>query len=204
MQNIENSVESDLTSLRTLAEAGMSQPLQIGPYLIAGGAWFASASLLLALAQLGALPVPEAILGWVFLIASAGFAANIFLLIHRDRQSTERGKNRFINATWSGAGLGIFAFWLSSSVMADRLASPEILSTMSLTVLAIYGLVWWITGVMSEQSWMKLITVISFCSMFLVAWFAPTPFGCLSYTAALVACALVPGVYISRTAKQTH
>ncbi|WOJ97630.1 hypothetical protein R0137_03425 [Congregibacter brevis] len=204
MQNVENSLESDLTSLRSLAEAGMSQPLQIGPYLVAGGAWFGSASFLLALAQLGSFSIPEAFLGWVFLIASAGFAATIFLLIHRDRQSTERGKNRFINATWSGAGLGIFAFWISSSVMADRLASPEILSTMSLSVLAIYGLVWWITGVLSEQGWMKLITAISFCSMILVAWFAPTPYGWLSYTTALVACALLPGIHITRTAKQTH
>lgn len=37
--------QGDLSFLRTLAERGLDAPLMAGPYLIAGGSWFAAASL---------------------------------------------------------------------------------------------------------------------------------------------------------------
>lgn len=205
MQTTENSkstVEAEIASLRSLAEAGQSQPLQVGPYLIAGGAWFAAASLLLSLAQLNIMSLAEEHIGWVFMAASLGFAGTIAMLIYRDQQSTERGYNRIVNALWSGAGIGIFAFWIAAMVMADRMNSDAILSTVSLSVLAIYGLVWWITGVVTRTRWMQVITGISCLSMLLVAWFSSTPYGWLSYGCALIASALIPGIYITRSAKR--
>lgn len=201
-ENSRNTLETELASLRSLAEAGRSQPLQIGPYLIAGGAWFAAASLFLSLAQLNILSIAEDHVGWIFIAASLGFAGTIALLIYRDQHSTERGNNRFVNALWSGAGCGIFAFWISALVMADRMNSDAVLSTVSLSVLAIYGSVWWISGAVTGAPWMRLISGISFLAMLLVAWFSSTPYGWLAYGIALIASAVLPGVYITRTAKR--
>ena len=39
-------LQDDLSFLRTLAERGLDTPLMAGPYLIAGGSWFAAASLI--------------------------------------------------------------------------------------------------------------------------------------------------------------
>jgi hypothetical protein len=40
------SPSEDLSFLRSLAESGRDAPLMAGPYLIAGGGWFAAASLI--------------------------------------------------------------------------------------------------------------------------------------------------------------
>jgi len=201
-ENSTNTLEAELASLRSLAEAGQSQPLQVGPYLIAGGAWFAAASFILSLAQLNILPIAEDHIGWMFIATSLGFAGTIALLIYRDQHSTERGNNRFVNALWSGAGFGIFAFWIAAMVLAERMNNDAILSTISLAVLAIYGSAWWISGGVIRVSWMRLISGISFLSMLLVAWFSSTPYGWLAYSIALIVSAVLPGICITRNARQ--
>ena len=46
MTNTTHTPEENLAFLRQLAHSGKEAPLMGGPYLIAGGAWFAAASLL--------------------------------------------------------------------------------------------------------------------------------------------------------------
>ena len=196
MAEAQETLGADLAWLKALAESGRSTPLQTGPYLIAGGVWFGSASGLLALAQLGLIGLPASAESWLWIVSALGFAATLIALIRRDRQASESGHNRLINATWSGAGFGIFVFWAATTVLAYRIDDTSVLYTISPAVLTIYGLVWWIKGSLTGARWMSNIAYISFASTIAVALAAGTPFSWLAYTAALACSALAPGLYL--------
>ena len=120
MTDTTHTPEENLAFLRQLAHSGKEAPLMAGPYLIAGGAWFAAASLLQwpPLRDLLGLSLTQATFAW--LIAAAGFALHLTVLIRRDRHKVENSANRVVNASWVGVGLGIFAFWLGVAAMAWR------------------------------------------------------------------------------------
>lgn len=196
MAETQDSLGADLAWLKALAQSGRSTPLQTGPYLIAGGAWFGGASGLLALAQLGVISLPASAVAWIWLVAAAGFGATLFALIRRDAETGEPGHNRLINATWTGAGFGIFVFWAATTLLAYRIGDGTVLSTMSLAVLTIYGLVWWIVGSLTGARWMSNIAYVSFASTIPVALAVGTQFVWLTYALALVVSALAPGLYL--------
>jgi hypothetical protein len=199
MENLRN----DLEWLRSLAESGRSGPLQAGPYLVAGGAWFGGASLVLALAQLRVVALPEGAEAWIWTASAAGFFATLALLVYRSRHDTERGPNRLINAAWSAAGVTIFVYWLASSLLAVRLDDGIVMVTMAPAVMSIYGLVWWIKGSLTGIRWMRVLALLSFASVFVLALAVGSPYVWLSYTVALVATALLPGLYLMAMARKT-
>ena len=198
MSEKQHTLESEVAYLKGLAEAGRAAPLQTGPYLIAGGAWFGAASGTLSLSQLGVIALPESAIWWVWIVAALGFGATLFGLIRRDRAHGEPGHNYLINAAWSGAGFGIFTFWAAATLMATQLNNGIILSTMSLLVLVMYGVVWWITGTLTGQVWMRTIAFIAFAATIPIAVAAGSPYEWLAYTGALVNTALLPGIYLVR------
>ena len=146
MTDTTHTPEENLDFLRQLAHAGKEAPLMAGPYLIAGGAWFAAASLLQwpPLRDLLGLSLTQATLAW--LIAAAGFALHLFVLIRRDHHKVENSVNRVVNASWMGVGLGIFAFGLGVAAVAWQRGDAFVMSTISLQVLSVYGIAWMIAG----------------------------------------------------------
>ena len=152
MTDTTHTPEENLAFLRQLAHAGKEAPLMGGPYLIAGGAWFAAASLLQwpLLRDLLGLSLTQATFAW--LIAAAGFALHLTVLIRRDRHKVENSANRVVNASWVGVGLGIFAFWLGVAAMAWQRGDAFVMNTISLQVLSVYGIAWMITGAATSGS----------------------------------------------------
>jgi len=197
-----DTLQQDIGWLRALAESGQNAPLQAGPYLVAGGAWFGGASLFLGLQQLGVASPVAATMPWIWLVAAIGFGTTLALLIRRDREQVERGPNRLINATWSAAGFGIFVYWAASSILATRLDNAVVMATMAPAVMVIYGLVWWIKGSLTGSAWMRGLALISFASVFLVALAMGSPFAWLTYSVALLATALLPGLHLMRQARR--
>ncbi len=198
MTNTEQMKEVDVAWLKALAESGKNAPLQMGPYLAAGGLWFGGASLTLALMQMGVLGLPASAIGWVWIVAALGFGASMYLLIRRDCAVGQPGHNKVINGAWSGAGFGIFTFWAATALMAMQLESVEVLNTISLAVLVIYGILWWAIGTVTGAVWMRTLALLSFASTAPVALAVGTQFVWLAYTCALVVCALLPGIYLMR------
>lgn len=188
----------DVAWLKSLAESGRNAPLQMGSYLAAGGGWFGAASLALALMQLGVLSLPASAVGWIWIVSSVGFGLSLFALIRRDSRAGQPGNNRLINAAWSGAGFGIFVFWLAAAVVAYRLNDGAVMNMISLAVLVIYGIMWWMVGSLTGAAWMRTLALLSFASTLPVAFAVNTPFVWLAYTSALTACALLPGLYLMR------
>jgi len=202
MTNTTHTAEENLAFLRQLAHAGQEAPLMAGPYLIAGGAWFGAASIVQwpLLRNLLGLSFGQATLAW--LVAAAGFAIHLALLIRRDRHKVENSANRVVNAAWMGVGLGIFAFWLGVAAMAWQRSDAFVMNTISLQVLTVYGIAWIIAGAATGQGWMKANAFFALLTVPVLGMFVGTGHEYLIYAIALVLTAIVPGVRLSRLAQQ--
>jgi hypothetical protein len=202
MTNTTHTAEENLAFLRQLAHAGQEAPLMAGPYLIAGGAWFGAASIVQwpLLRNLLGLSFGQATLAW--LVAAAGFAIHLALLIRRDRHKVENSTNRVVNAAWTGVGLGIFAFWLGVAAMAWQRSDGFVMNTISLQVLTVYGIAWIIAGAATGQGWMKANAFFALLTVPVLGMFVGTGHEYLIYAIALVLTAIVPGVRLSRLAQQ--
>lgn len=191
----------NLAFLRQLAAAGQEAPLMAGPYLIAGGGWFAAASLIQwpVIRELLGLGFGQAMLAW--LVAAAGFAVHLTVLIRRDRHRVENAANRVVNAAWFGVGLGIFAFWLGVAVMAYQRSDGFVMNTISLQVLTVYGIAWVIAAAATGRGWMKANALFALLTVPVLGAFVGTGHEYLIYAVALVLTAIVPGVRLSRLAQ---
>lgn len=190
----------DLDYLRRLAEAGRHAPLSAGPYLVAGGGWFGFSSLVMGLLELAGNPTSVNFVGAVFLAAALGFGLHLFFLIRRDRATAETNSNAAINAAWTAAGCGIFAFWVAATIVAIRHQSGLFFSAIPLVVLVVYGIAWWVAAVVSRQPWMKGVVAATYAGLLGVALAIGTRYVWLAYAVALLGTALVPGLKLVRTA----
>lgn len=73
-----------------------------------------------------------------------------------------------------------------------------VLSTISLAVLVVYGVAWWTFGTLTRSQWMRAIAVTSFLAAWAMAWATGSQFEWLAYALAVVAVALIPGIYLIR------
>jgi hypothetical protein len=190
----------DLEYLRRLTEAGRHAPLSAGPYLIAGGGWFGFASLIMGLLELAGNPARGNLPGAVFLAAALGFGLHLAYLIRRDRGQTETHSNAAINAAWTAAGFGIFAFWIAATIVAVRHQSEFFMNSIPLLVLAVYGIAWWVAAVVSQQAWMKSVVAATYLGLLVVAVAIGSRYVWLAYALALLGTALLPGLRLVRTA----
>jgi hypothetical protein len=192
---------ADVAYLRELAESGRQAPPDGGPYLVAGGGWFALASLAIGAGEAGLMPASPSLPGVAMLVAFAGFAVSMALLIRRDRGKVQNDANRFVGAAWSAIGIAIFFFWVAVTIVAARTGEGFIMNSISLMVLAAYGAAWRLTGEVFGKGLSNAVTGLCFASMLVVAAAIGTPWMWLAYAAALVLCAVLPGLALMRKAR---
>ena len=197
------SPSEDLSFLRSLAESGRDAPLMAGRYLIAGGGWFAAASLIqwLPIREFLGLAANQATIAW--LVAAAGFAVHLAILIKRDRSKVENTSNRAVNAAWTAIGFGIFAFGMGTAVMAYQRGDGFLMNMVSLQVLSVYGIGWLVAAAMTRQGWMKFTAFAAFATIPVLGAFVGTGHEFLIYSIALMLTAVIPGIRLSREAEAT-
>lgn len=204
MSEVSHTPEENLAFLRQLATAGKDAPLMAGPYLIAGGGWFGAASLIQwpPLRELFGLDFGQAMLAW--LLAAAGVALHLTLLIRRDRNKVENSANLAVNVTWSGVGFGIFAFWLGVAAMAYQRGDGFVMNTIPLQVLSVYGIAWTIAAAVTGHGWMKANAFFALLTVPVLGLFVGTGHEYLIYAIALALTAVVPGVRLVRLAQHNQ
>ncbi len=194
----DNAPNDDLSFLRNLAESGQDAPLTMGPYLIAGGGWFGIASLVIGLAQLGAIPGGANAMVWqAMLIAVVGFAVTLFMLIRRERERVQNTTNNTLGAAWSAVGWGIFLFAVAIALVAVRTGEGYLLNSISLVVLTLYAVAWKLSAEVSRKPWMNVIVGLTVVSVLIVAASIGSMFSWLAYAAALFLSAVFPGFYLA-------
>ncbi len=198
----DQSPKENLALLRQLAESGRDAPLMAGPYLVAGGGWFAVSSLFQWqwLRELLDVSATQATRAW--LIAAIGFAVHLAILIRRDRHKTENSNNRAINAAWTAAGVSILAFFIGVSVLAYQKDDFFLMNLISLQVLSVYGIAWGVATVLTKQPWMKAIAVAAFISIPLLSVSIGTGHEGVVYATTLLLTAVIPGIKLTQLAKQ--
>jgi hypothetical protein len=191
---------ADLSYLRTLAAAGQEEPLTAGPYLVAGGGWFAAASIVqwFPLRETLGLSPQLATLAW--LVAAVGFAVHLTVLLRRDRGRVENHSNRAINAVWSGIGFAIFAFWIGVALMSWRRGDAFLMNSISLQVLSLYAVGWVVAAAMTGQRWMHVNAMIALAAVPVLGLLVGTGHEYIVYAIALVATAVRPGHRLMRAA----
>ncbi|MFM1886013.1 MAG: hypothetical protein RL026_1170 [Pseudomonadota bacterium] len=195
---------ADLSYLRRLAVAGQDAPLTAGPYLVAGGGWFAAASIVQwpptrdLLGLLLGLSPQQLMLAW--LVAMAGFAVHLAVLLRRDRGRAENHSNRAINAVWSGIGIAIFAFWLGIALMAWRRGDGFLMNSINLQVLSLYAVGWIVAAAMTGQRWMHVNAWVALAAVPVLGLLVGTGHEYAVYAIALVLTAVRPGHRLMRAA----
>ena len=170
----------------------------MGPYLIAGGGWFGIASLVIGLAQLGAIPGGANAMVWqAMLIAVVGFAVTLFMLIRRERERVQNTTNNTLGAAWSAVGWGIFLFAVAIALVAVRTGEGYLLNSISLVVLTLYAVAWKLSAEVSRKPWMNAIVGLTVVSLLIVAASIGSMFSWLAYAAALFLSAVFPGFYLA-------
>jgi hypothetical protein len=148
------------------------------------------------------LGLPSAHLAWV--IAAAGFAVHLALLIRRDRALPETTLNRALGAVWSAIGFGIFAFWLGAFLLTLRSGAEAVgpvMGTIPLHVLSAYGVAWAAYRLISRRSWAGWVAAASFVAVPLMAVVQGSSHEHLLYALVLVATAVVPGFRLRAAAR---
>ena len=196
----------DLAFLRDLAESGRDAPFGGGDYLIAGGGWFALASLIIWAGAQGlfGLSLPSAHLAWV--IAAVGFAVHLALLIRRDHALPETTLNRALGSVWSAIGFGIFAFGLGAFLLSLRSGAEAVgpvMSTIALHVLSAYGVAWATYRLISRRSWAGWVAAASFVAVPVMAAVQGSGHEFLVYALVLLATAVIPGFRLRAAARAT-
>ncbi|MFM8517178.1 MAG: hypothetical protein ACKODA_04760 [Nevskiaceae bacterium] len=141
-------------------------------------------------------------LAW--LLAAAGFALHLTLLIRRDRNKVENSANLAVNATWLGVGFGIFAFWLGVAAMAYQRGDGFVMNTIPLQVLSVYGIAWTIAAAVTGHRWMKANAFFALLTVPVLGLFVGTGHEYLIYAIALALTAVVPGVRLVRLAQHNQ
>jgi hypothetical protein len=190
----------DLAFLRDLAEAARNTPFGGGDYLIAGGGWFALASLVVWLGAQGVLGPSTSLAHFAFPTCGLGFAATLAFLLRRDRGRVETTANRALGMAWAAIGWSILAFCAGAVVMAYR-GQPFVLNTITMFVISVYGIGWALAATIARQGWMSVTAFLTFLAVPVFGALAGSGKEFLAYAITLVLIAVIPGLRLRAAAR---
>lgn len=194
------SVHDDIAFMRSLAEAGRDKPMLGGAILLAAGAIFGTASLVVwyqaAVRSVEGVMYP-AVWGGAFLL----YLACLIPLLGR----LPRSANTMQAATgiaWSGAGWAMLFICASLFVLSHRLESAAPMFAIASIFMALYGAAWWVAATLMRRRWMQVCAVGSFVMAVAIAWFSNSHTMWLLYAASLFAFLAAPGLVLMRQARR--
>lgn len=199
--------ENDLAYLKSLAEAGVQAPLIGGRYLLLWGGLSVIATLVHGSIIAGFLPVPAAMIGFVWLVYGVvGGAVSSFLGRGlASKPGATSTANRVSRAAWMAVAFGIVGYVLALALWTSLFDAPVILFDSILTIAFFgYGFAFSVTAALSGLKWLYLPALLSG----LAAIVSPLLFGtALLYFAsagAIFLSAVIPGlIMVMREPKAT-
>ena len=197
---------ADIAWMRRLAEEGSTAPMRGGSILMAGGLLYAAASLFHWALLTGAVPmsVDSTWIGW--LGATVIFWGVLALVIPRLKRSegTYTHANRASGIAWSGMGWGIFAMFLTITVLGLRLGETVLEGMYVLIpsmIMIFYGVGWAVHATMQRSRRLWMLSLGSFAAAPLLALFAGSAEQYLAYAVALFLLMALPGFLLMRAAR---
>ena len=198
---------ADIAWMRRLAEEGGQAPMQGNSLLMFGGLLYGVASLFHWAIVVGAVPLDQnqIWIGWV--VATVAYWVILAVTIPRLRRSAgvHTTANRAAGIAWSGMGWGIFAMFLTITVLGVRLGETVLEGMYVLIpsmIMIFYGVGWAVHATMQRSRRLWTLSLASFIAAPLLALFAGTAEQYLAYAAALFLLMGLPGFLLMRAAKQ--
>lgn len=196
---------ADIAWMRRLAEEGAQVPMQGNSLLMYGGLLYGLASLFHwgIVADLLPLAENQIWIGWA--VATVGYWVILAVTIPRLRRSgVNTTANRAAGIAWSGMGWGIFAMFLTITVLGLRLGEGVLEGMFVLIpslIMIFYGVGWAVHATMQRSRRLWMLSLGSFAAAPLLALFAGSSAQYLAYAAALFLLMALPGFLLMRAAR---
>ena len=201
MSDHADSLRSDISFMRDMAEQGRRGPILGGAFLAAAGLTYGAAGMLQWLMQTGAVALPISI-SQIWIGATVLFVLIWFVLFFRLRNSDgpAAGATQFaFGMAWSGCGLGILVMLGALAIASSRLGMPKLMEANGFVAFAFYGTAWFVSGALARQVWMFAVALAAFGTALLLALLIGSSAQLLAFTAGLLLTLTVPGfVLVSR------
>ncbi len=197
---------ADIAWMRKLAEENADAPMRGGSILMAAGLIYGLGSVLHWASLTGLILVQDAVVGLIWLAATALFFVVLVLSIMRQKSQggVRTAANRASGAAWASVGWGIFATFTSVAVVGLRLGQDTLL-LLSLTpsiIMVFYGMGWAVSAAMTKSSQLWWLAIGSFLAAPLLAALSGQDIQYLAYAGCLFVLMAVPGWLIMRRAQQ--
>lgn len=198
---------ADIAFMRRLAEEGAQVPMQGSSLLMFGGLLYGVASLFHWAIFAGLLPLdPDLIwVGWVGATIAYWIVLGVTIPRLRRSAGVNTTANRAMGIAWSGMGWGIFAMFLTITVLGLRLGEGVLEGMYVLIpsmIMIFYGVGWAVHATMQRSRPLWMLSLGSFAAAPLLALFAGSADQYLAYAAALFGLMALPGFLLMRAAKQ--
>ena len=196
---------ADIAWMRRLAEEGAQTPLQGNSLLMFGGLLYGVASLFHWAIIVGLVPLAESQLwiGWVG--ATVAYWIILAVTIPRLRRAgVSTTANRAASIAWSGMGWGIFAMFMTFTVLGLRLGESVLEGVYVMIpsmIMIFYGVGWAVHASMQRSRLLWILSLSSFAAAPLLALFAGQAEQYLAYAAALFLLMALPGWILMRQAR---
>jgi len=202
MSDHADSLRSDISFMRDMAEQGRRGPILGGAFLAAAGVTYGAAGMLQWLIQTGTVALPIAT-PQIWIGATVLFALIWIALFFRLRGSgaPAAGAAQFaFGMAWSGCGIGIVTMLGALAIAGARLHVPQLMEANAFVAFAFYGTAWFVSGALARQAWMFAVALAAFAITLLMAALIGTPAELLAFTAGLVLTLAVPGIVLTSRA----
>ena len=199
-----DSIKDDIAYMSSLAREGHKPTHAGGEFLLMAGLIFGLTSFAVAASVAGYLRVE---MGLLWLGSLAAFAICLPILIVRARRSAafQMLGNRAVGQAWTAIGWAIFTIGLCSGIVAWRLHTQVHLSMFASIILALYGVGWSVSAVMSDRPSAKVLAIGSYVAAVVVASLVEwLPLMFVGYGVALLLLAALPGAISMRLHRQTQ
>jgi hypothetical protein len=188
-------LRDDIAFMRELAEAGRSRTVRGGSVMVAAGAIFGTASLLIW-AGLESHSVSANVLNLVWPVGAVLFFICLGVFLRRipgERSASLTGM------AWSGLGWAIFTCVCSLILIAYRTGQWAAAAAIAPVILSVYGAAWCIAGAATRTRWLYVCGAASFVAALINAWAVPEGnLMFLLYGLSLYALVAAPGVRLIR------
>ena len=198
---------ADIAFMRRLAEEGAQVPMQGSSLLMFGGLLYGVASLFHWALFAGLLPLDQDLIwvGWVGATIAYWIVLGVTIPRLRRNAGVNTTANRAMGIAWSGMGWGIFAMFLTITVLGLRLGEGVLEGMYVLIpsiIMIFYGVGWAVHATMQRSRPLWMLSLGSFAAAPLLALFAGSADQYLAYAAALFGLMALPGFLLMRAAKQ--
>jgi hypothetical protein len=196
-----STTQTDLASLRAIAEEGRYTPLAGGRFLIYFGGLVATANVLNVLPGVTDGMTKFASIGFPILAAAVG--AMVFLSLKTTpRSNTLLAQAEALVWSVSGIAIGLYMGILTLRALLGLSTPPNVMGALGAVAFLHYGVAFFTTAGLSKQKWVNIPAGGSFVAAIITGVLADTAFIMPITSVFVILLAIIPGIIMIRAERK--